>query len=673
MRSTRKPIAVRAAFGLIACGIAVATLNAAVPFGATAAAFVENVVYHAVLATAVVLCAARAIAVRPRGAAYWALAAGLAAWTVGDLYWTIALSGDPAAPYPSWADACYLLLYPALCVAAVLLLRERGVRLGALFGIDGVIAGLGIGAVCAAVVGEAILSRGDADLAAALTNVAYPIGDLLALSSLLGAAALTGWRLDGTLVRLAAGFGVFAVADSLYLFQVVDSSYVAGGLVDIGWLVAGTCFALAAWHEDRGGDVEGPATTWRLLLTPAAFAALSLGILVYGYFEPLNAFAVGLAALSLGCVIVRMVLTFRENLTVLAASRRDALSDALTGLGNRRRLIQELDRWLAAGDDAAPGVLVLFDLNGFKHFNDSFGHPAGDALLARLGARLAGFAANRGGSAYRLGGDEFCVVVPIGDKPIDAFAGAAAGVFHERGEGFAINAAYGWVALPAEARTADVAMGAADRRMYAMKDATRRVPGRETGDALLQLMVEQDPELGAHVTDVADLARATAERLGLAPDDVERVVLAAELHDVGKSAIPDAILGKPGPLDDAEWQVMRRHTLIGERILASSPTLSTVAPLVRSSHERYDGGGYPDGLAADAIPLGARIVFACDAFDAMVSERPYQPTRSVAAAVAELRSCAGLQFDPQVAAALCAVIADRGLVPPTALAVPAGR
>jgi HD-GYP domain-containing protein (c-di-GMP phosphodiesterase class II) len=145
-----------------------------------------------------------------------------------------------------------------------------------------------------------------------------------------------------------------------------------------------------------------------------------------------------------------------------------------------------------------------------------------------------------------------------------------------------------------------------------------------------------------------------AERLGLPADRVQDVRSAAELHDVGKVAIPDDILEKPSALDDDEWQFMRRHTLIGARIVAAAPALDRVAPLVRSSHERWDGDGYPDGLVGDQIPLGARIVAVCDAFDAMVSDRPYSPGIPATAALHELRRCAGTQFDPAVVEAFVA-------------------
>ena len=122
---------------------------------------------------------------------------------------------------------------------------------------------------------------------------------------------------------------------------------------------------------------------------------------------------------------------------------------------------------------------------------------------------------------------------------------------------------------------------------------------------------------------------------------------------MGKVAVPSSILRKPGPLDDSEWNFVRQHTLVGDRILSAAPALSSVAQVVRSSHERYDGDGYPDGLSGDEIPLGARVVAVCDAYHAMTSERPYRTARAHWEAIEELRRCAGRQFDPVVVAAFC--------------------
>jgi two-component system cell cycle response regulator len=211
--------------------------------------------------------------------------------------------------------------------------------------------------------------------------------------------------------------------------------------------------------------------------------------------------------------------------------------------------------------------------------------------------------------------------------------------------------------VPDEAEDAGTALGLADRRMYAEKATARRSADEQSRDVLLKALEEHHPDLGDHVHDVGLLAEAVAEELGLSGQQLHHIRQAAELHDIGKVAVPSAILDKPGRLDADEWAFIARHTLIGERILGAAIALRPVARLVRSSHERWDGNGYPDGLSGEEIPLGARIVTACDAYDAMTSDRPYQWSVGHVEALEELRRCAGTQFDPVVVDAFCRVSA----------------
>ena len=192
--------------------------------------------------------------------------------------------------------------------------------------------------------------------------------------------------------------------------------------------------------------------------------------------------------------------------------------------------------------------------------------------------------------------------------------------------------------------------------MYAQKDDRRASTKRQARDLLLAVLDQHAPDLRAHSDWVSDLARSVAQRLGLGHDQVEEVTLAADLHDIGKAVVPRGILEKPGPLDKAEWEVMRRHTLVGEAILAAAPVLTGAARLVRWTHQRMDGTGYPDGLPGEEIPLGSRIIAVCDAFDAMTSDRAYRPAMSRQAAMAELEAGAGTQFDPAVVEAARAAL-----------------
>jgi diguanylate cyclase (GGDEF)-like protein len=342
-----------------------------------------------------------------------------------------------------------------------------------------------------------------------------------------------------------------------------------------------------------------------------------------------------------------------ENARLLVASRHEAMTDALTGLRNRRALIDDLNLQLALGGDENRLILALYDLDGFKQYNDTFGHPAGDALLARMGERLHQKAAPVG-SAYRMGGDEFCVLVPAGSEAGEKAVQLAADALTEEGEGFAIGCSYGTSYLPVEADSAPDALLLADQRMYENK-AGRSSASRQSTDVLVKVLSERIPDVSRHLSGVSGLAERTAERLGLPEHEIKRVALAAELHDIGKTAIPDEIVNKPSALDEPEWEFMRRHTLIGERIVRAAPSLAHTARLVRSSHERFDGSGYPDGLSGTDIPLGASIITVCDAFDAMVAGRPYRSAREPAAALAELRRCTGTQFNPEVVEAFLAL------------------
>lgn len=333
--------------------------------------------------------------------------------------------------------------------------------------------------------------------------------------------------------------------------------------------------------------------------------------------------------------------------------REQALTDALTKLGNRRKLSADLDERLLEATASNPLVLILFDLDGFKSYNDTFGHLAGDAVLARLGCKLAEAVAPLG-TAYRLGGDEFCVLLAAQSAELEAVVAAAAGALEERGENFAVGASYGAVLIPHEATTLDYALQLADERMYARKRGRPSVAADQTRDVLIRIMQAKQPSLEDHSSEVALLCQRVGRRFAMTSEELDELVRAAELHDVGKVGIPDAILDKAGALSPAEREFVRQHTLLGERILNAAPALRPVAVIVRASHERWDGGGYPDGLSGQEIPLGARIIAACDAYEAMTTDRCYRPAMSHEAACRELRHEASRQFDPQVVEALVA-------------------
>jgi diguanylate cyclase (GGDEF)-like protein len=366
-----------------------------------------------------------------------------------------------------------------------------------------------------------------------------------------------------------------------------------------------------------------------------------------------------LAMLALALLVI--VLAGASLRTARRELEAQANTDPLTGLGNRRRLMADLERAVRTASTDDPYVLTLFDLNGFKNYNDAFGHPAGDALLLRLGHALEQSVGGFEGRAYRPGGDEFCVIARTAQqREVERIACAA---LSESGEGFAISAAFGSVALPLEASDASEALRLADEAMYAQKHGGRAGADRQSSDVLLRALSERHPDLGDHLDGVTELVSDVAVRMGIQGDELTQVRHAAALHDIGKVAIPDAIVSKPAALDAEEMAFMRRHTLIGERIIAAAPALRGAAALVRASHEAWDGTGYPDGLAGAEIPLGARIIAVCDAFDAMIANRPYSPPRTIDEAVAELRRCAGSQFDPSIVPIFEHALAARAQMP----------
>jgi diguanylate cyclase (GGDEF)-like protein len=412
----------------------------------------------------------------------------------------------------------------------------------------------------------------------------------------------------------------------------------------------------AAWQPARPSAVIGLGGR-RLLVLPIAFAMSALGLLSLQAARPLHGAAYVLALVAISGAIVRLGLTFSENLRLVERSRHEALTDQLTGLGNRRSLLVALEDVLQSASMRAPWALFLYDLNGFKRYNDTFGHPVGDALLARLGVKLAAAAAPEG-RAFRLGGDEFCVLAPLRERSREELARATVTALSERGRGFDISTAIGAVMLPEEATEHSGALQLVDERLYADKRSLRSsdVPD-QLRDVLVQLMAERQPDLPGHLHEVASLARAVGQRMGLTGEDLEIAVRAAELHDVGKVAVPETILEKPSALDPSERAIVERHSEVGERILAAAPAMGPVARLVRASHEAFDGAGYPDRRAGTEIPLGARIIAVCDAFHAMTSDRPYHDGIARDDALAELRRSAGRQFDPEVVRVFCTEMA----------------
>jgi two-component system cell cycle response regulator len=649
--SHRRPVlAVQA---LAALGLAGYTAYSFVGFGGPGVEHLfEDWIYNALLALAALLCLLRVVLVRVERAPWLLLGIGLSCWTVGEIVYTAAPGVLEGAGFPSVVDLLWLAFYPCAYAALVLLVRVRVDRFYASLWLDGLVSALALSSVVATFVFPPLLAGTDGSLSALVADLAYPAADLVLLAFVLWVVALTGWRPGSVLAFVTAGLLVGAVADGFSLWSAAAGEFADRSPLDWLWPASTLLLVYAAWRPGRPSAVIR-LTGLRPLAIPALWALTALAVLLVSRMRHVDAAGFGLASGTLAAVVVRMAFTFAENLKMAERSRHEAITDALTGLGNRRLLLTDLRETLQSCTPESPRVLLTFDLDGFKRYNDTFGHPAGDALLARLGSRLQAAVAAHG-DAYRLGGDEFCALVRAGRAEIESISALAELALCEHGRGFSITTSCGSVVLPAEADDETLALQVADKRLYADKGVRRRArEGEQTAEALRQVLQEREPKLDEHLDGVAALARPLGRRFGLSADEVDVLTRAAELHDVGKVAIPDEIMAKTLELDGYETALVQQHTLIGERILGAAAALRPVAKVVRSTHERYDGKGYPDGLGGEQIPLAARIVAVCDAYDVMTTGRPYQARIDHEEAIAELRRCAGSQFDPDVVDALC--------------------
>jgi response regulator RpfG family c-di-GMP phosphodiesterase/GGDEF domain-containing protein len=308
-------------------------------------------------------------------------------------------------------------------------------------------------------------------------------------------------------------------------------------------------------------------------------------------------------------------------------------------------------------------ALSLYLLEGIKKYNDAYGRACGDALLMWLGRKLRDALGERG-QAYRLRGGDFAVLARGDEEALAQVRADAAGALIELGEGFVISASAGEAVLHDEAVTVSEALKLADHRAHARRKATRSELGPQPPLDAADAVRASEPRF-----DVATLATTVAGALGYAPGLIDDLSAAAHLRDIGNMAIPSVVLNHTSELSPEEWQFIRLHTLVGERLLAANFGMEDVAVLVRSSHERWDGQGYPDGLRGEEIPLGSRILFVCSAFEDMTSARPHRSQLELEEAFAELERGAGTQFDPSVVRAFRETFTSAGDAPERTIAV----
>ncbi|BCB77668.1 hypothetical protein GCM10022251_63840 [Phytohabitans flavus] len=665
------------------------------------ARFVANVVFVVPMLLLVPLSYLAARRSRGRLQTAWRLLA-LAnfLWLAGELIWTgyAYLRPGGAPPTPSVADVAYLGMYavalPAIVIGFGGTWAERQVRCM----VDSALVTLGIGAVGWAVVIGPLMPG--TTRAGAIVTFAQP---LLAVSivTALVVVGLCGHRtVPPSFLLAGAAFTVAGLTDAGYTYLFMIHSYGDASWVNLGWQLEAVLLCLAAAVAARRTEPEPEVRSLDrdLAVLPAAVAVLSvvgiaLADLHTGGHLTNATLVVGLLLAS--GLLLRQVLVTRDRTRLAAAltsalreQERLAVTDPLTGLYNRR-FFQEMLRLDAerAERDGTPISLVIVDLDRFKKINDTYGHPAGDRVLVEAADRIRR-AVRPADVVARYGGEEFACLLPgageetaleVAEQVRRALSRTPVAVPGGRGE-VRLTASLGVASagtrggrphgdLEGLIHDADGALYRAKARGRDQVSAAGRVADLaldtdpDLPPALVWLADQIDAKLGGHEhsTAVSRWALLTGERLGLHQAVLRRAAAAARLHDIGKINVDDAILTKPGPLTQAEWDVLRRHPQEGARLLTELSDRADLAPLVGAHHERFDGTGYPARLRGGGIPLEARIIAVCDSWAAMRADRAYASAMCEADARHQIERGRGTQFDPVVADAFLALV-DEGAI-----------
>jgi diguanylate cyclase (GGDEF)-like protein len=471
--TVRQRLAVLALHALTLAGLLAYGLSPLFRSGHQESVLLDGWLVDSVAAGAALLCLARGLLVQRERAAWLAVGSGLTVWTSGNVVWWLWVRSNAPDAFPSVSDGLFLAIYPFLYVALVLLMRRRVARFHASVWLDGVVGGLGAAAICAALAFQTILAATGGNTAAVVTNLAYPLADLLLLAMIVGIFALLGWRPERAWWLLAAGIVTFAVVDIIFLFQAARGTYVPGTWLDPLWPAAAVLLSLAAWQTPARTSqhrFEG----WAVLVLPSLFAVAALAVLILDHFHPVSTLAVLLATATVLTAVVRAALTFRE-VRSLAESRRQAHTDELTGLGNRRLVYTQLEAALRARRDNDSLALLILDLDRFKEVNDALGHHLGDKLLCLIGPRLSD-QLRADDILARLGGDEFAVLLRGADSRQATAAAtrllnALQAPFNLEGIALHVDASVGIAVCPDHASDATALLQRADVAMYQAKAA----------------------------------------------------------------------------------------------------------------------------------------------------------------------------------------------------------
>jgi two-component system cell cycle response regulator len=421
------------------------------------------------------------------------------------------------------------------------------------------------------------------------------------------------------------------------------------------------------WIRFELSSLVGPSG-WRSLIGPLFFVAGGTALLVYNHINERVTDVV--FWLSLGLIVTvsaRMLETNRKQRLELEELSHDAFSDRVTGLPNRRALAADIEA--AVASSSATRVLVVLEVDDLQAYGDRFGFAAADELVRRIAQGLVAAVEPLGGAAYRFDSGRLAVLVPASRQQVGEIVLAASTSLRGDDANVPLGRAYGEVAIPDDAADPDAAFQVAGQRLAAHRQLQHHSARRQAHAVLVAALGARRPELRDQLRSVAYRAISLARRLGLSRAEIDDIALAAEIQEIGLLAVPESILERSDQLSEVEAELVQRHPLEGERMISAAPGLASVAALVRSSCERFDGGGYPDGLAGEAIPLGSRVIAVAVAYAGLTAQGPYRQAPDPGAALAELRLEAGSRFDPRVVEALASDLAEEAAPAPEAVPV----
>lgn len=413
---------------------------------------------------------------------------------------------------------------------------------------------------------------------------------------------------------------------------------------------------LSELARDAWDFVVGPSG-WRSVIGPMAFVIAAAGLLVYDHLNRRVSDVIFWLTLALiVTVFLRMIETNRRQSRELEQQRLSELNDQVTGLNNRRQLEADIEATVAATGEER--ILVLLELDGLQAYNDRYGFAAGDDLLRNVASQLLDTVAPLDGGAYRLAASRLAVLVPSGHSSLGEIILAATGSLRSNDNQLLIGSSYGEVTIPRETDDVEAAIQIAGQRLALHKQRQHGSARRQAQSVLMATLGARHAELRDELRLGAYRAISLARRLGVERDQIDDIAMAAELRCIGLLSVPEVVIENESRLELDDPTAIRSYPLEGESIISAAPGLAPVAALVRATCERFDGGGYPDGLAGEAIPIGARIIAVAGAFAAMTSSRSFRGPYGVEAAMAELKRHTGSRFDPRVLDALDAELSE---------------